>query len=70
MEDEKNVQSANENKAGCLGIGVSFFAPLLGVIIYFVQKRSVVNADAYLKWALAGFVISMLLSIIGSAAGA
>ena len=49
MQNELNTnQSEKENEAGCLGIGLF---PLIGIILYFVQKNSVNNPSAYLYGA-------------------
>lgn len=60
MEEEFNNQEPQES-AGCVGIGFSFFFPIVGIIMYFAQKKSVNNPSAYLYAALAGFVIGLLL---------
>jgi hypothetical protein len=66
MEEELQQNQANDNKAGILGIGCSVLFPLIGVIIYFVQKKSVNNPKAYLYGALTGFIIQFVLQMIAS----
>lgn len=53
-----------EKKAGCVGIGFSFLSPLFGVILYFLNKKTVSNPNAYLYAALASFILNVLLAII------
>ncbi len=68
MADETNNVPQNEvkKKAGCLGIGASFMFPLIGVIIYFINKNKVENADSYLTAAGIGFAIGIILRMIPS----
>ena len=62
MQNELNTnQSEKENEAGCLGIGFSVIFPLVGIILYFVQKNSVNNPSAYLYGALVGFIINCII---------
>jgi len=61
MEEENNINQEQEEKAGFFGIASSFLFPLLGVIIYFVQKKSVSNPSAYLYAALSGFAIGFMI---------
>lgn len=76
MEEEFNTQEPNnenfnnqdpEEAAGCVGIGFSFFFPIVGIIMYFTQKKSVYNPSAYLYAALAGFGLGILLRIFAAA---
>lgn len=60
MPEELNTQQ-QENNAGCVGIGFSVLFPIVGIILYFTQKKSVNNPSAYLFGALAGFVIGLIL---------
>lgn len=55
-------------KAGLVGMAFSFIFPLIGVILYFVNRKSVCNPNAYLKSALAGFVVGMLLRVLSMGA--
>ncbi len=55
-----------ENKAGCFGLVISFFIPLIGVILFLLKKDEVINAKSYLYAALYGFVIGIIFSIIVS----
>ena len=62
MDNELNQnQIENQNNAGCIGIGFSVLFPIIGIILYFVQKKSVTNPSAYLYAALIGFVIGLIL---------
>jgi hypothetical protein len=76
MEEEFNNQELNneefnnqepEEAAGCVGIGFSFFFPIVGIIMYFTQKKSVYNPSAYLYAALGGFGLGILLRIVTGA---
>lgn len=48
-------------KAGVVALIFSFLFPLIGIICYFVNKKEVENASAYLWAALGGFVLGMIL---------
>ena len=61
MEDNNYPQV---EKAGIIGLVFSFLIPIVGVIIYFVQKNKVVNAASYLWAALAGFVLGLILNFV------
>ncbi len=45
-------------------IGIAFQLPLPGVIMYFIQRKSVNNPSAYLYDALAGFIVGMAFYLI------
>lgn len=51
-------------KAGCVGIGFSVLFPIIGIILYFAQKKSVSNPSAYLYGALIGFTIGVLIRLM------
>ncbi len=68
-KEMKDVQEVEKN-AGCVGIGFSFLIPIIGVILYFGKKNSVLNPKAYLYAALAGFIFAVIVNIIAGAAGA
>jgi len=67
MADEKNnVSTENQvqkESAGCIGLGLSFFIPLIGIILYFTKKSEKFDASGYLYAAGAGFVIGLILRI-------
>ena len=69
MSNENEVNEFKE-QAGCLAIGISFLIPIVGVIIYFVNKGKVKNPSAYLYAALGGVAFVVIASIIRSAGGA
>lgn len=58
-----DVDTIEKEEAGCLGIGASVLFPIIGVVIYFVQKNDVKNPSAYLWGALAGMVIGLVLRL-------
>lgn len=70
MVNEINNTPQEEKNAGCFGIGCSVLFPIVGIILYFAQKKSVSNPNAYLYGALAGFVIGLILRTIAASAGA
>jgi len=70
MAEEINTPQQEEKNAGCIGIGFSVLFPLVGIILYFVQKKSVNNPSAYLYGALTGFVVGLILRAIAASAGA
>ena len=53
-----------KDNVGCIGIGIAFLLPLPGVIMYFIQRKSVNNPSAYLYAALAGFIVGMAFYLI------
>ena len=71
-KQELNEQSSQEQmgtpkeKAGALGIIASILFPLIGIIIYFVQREKVENPSAYLWGALGGVVVGFLLRAIAA----
>lgn len=56
-----------KENAGCLGIGASVLFPIIGVVIYFCQKKEVNNPEAYLWGAFAGFAIGFVMRIVSGA---
>ncbi len=69
MTEESNNHQQEEKKAGCLGIGFSVLFPFIGIILYFLEKKSVKNPNAYIYAALTGFVIGLILNAISSSEG-
>ncbi len=68
MADEKNNvstenQEVQKESAGCIGLGLSFFIPLIGIILYFTKKSEKFDASGYLYATGAGFVIGLILRI-------
>lgn len=53
-----------KGKAGIFALICSFLFPIVGVIIYFVQKDKVVDPVNYLYAAGAGFVVSLLMGML------
>lgn len=52
-----------KGKAGIFALIFSFLFPVIGVIIYFVQRDKVVDPVKYLYAAGAGFVVSLLMGL-------
>ncbi len=50
-------------KAGVVALIFSFLFPLIGIICYFVNKKEVENASAYLWAALGGFFLGIILRL-------
>ena len=50
-------------KAGVVALIFSFLFPLIGIICYFVNKKEVENASAYLWASLGGFVLGIMLRL-------
>lgn len=64
MEKTNHLQGRQVSGGGKI---IAFLFPFIGVIMYFVNKYSVTNPSAYLKFALAGFIcgtLGTLLSMI------
>ncbi|MBQ2047270.1 MAG: hypothetical protein II260_08785 [Muribaculaceae bacterium] len=65
MADKINDTNQQKKKnAGCFGIGCSVLFPIVGIFLYFIQKKSVNDPSAYLYGALIGFVGGLLLRAI------
>lgn len=52
-----------KGKAGIFALIFSFLFPVIGVIIYFVQRDKVVDYVKYLYAAGTGIVVSLLMGI-------
>lgn len=50
-----------DRNAGCLGVVCSILFPLVGIVLYFTQRKSVDNPSAYLWAALVGFILGVML---------
>lgn len=50
-------------KAGCIGIGFSFLFPIVGIIMFFVQKNQVENSSAYLVAVLIGIALNLIFRV-------
>lgn len=60
------TQSSSSNSSIGLCI-VSFLVPIVGIILYFAKKdKNRAAASTYIKWALAGFVFNLFMSILMS----
>ena len=57
-------QHQPKEKAGCWGIAGSFLIPILGLILFFVQKDKVEDSKPYLYAGIAGFVVGLVLNFI------
>ena len=55
-----------KSKAGIFALICSILFPIVGVIIYFVQKDKVADSVKYLYAAGAGFVVSLLMGLVGA----
>lgn len=54
-----------EDKPGCFIGGVCFLIPIVGLIIYFMKKKTQPNsAQTYLYWAIFGFILSFIINLI------
>lgn len=54
-------------RAGVIALIFSFIIPLVGIICYFVQKKTVENPSAYLYAALGGFILGVILRMAAAA---
>jgi len=61
---EENV---TKQKAGVFALICSFFFPIVGIIIYFVNKKNVENPSSYLWAALGGFIVGFILRMLAGA---
>lgn len=58
------MEENNQEKAGVFALICSFLFPIVGLIIYAVNRKTVSNPNAYLIAAGAGFALGMMLKII------
>lgn len=65
VEEKEN----NLEEVGFGGKLVSFLFPIIGVILYFVNKNDHKNPNDYLTWALIGFVIGVIGNLMLLASG-
>lgn len=63
VNTENQNQKVQKESAGCLGLGFSFFIPLVGIILYFTKKSEKFDASGYLYAAGAGFAVGLILRI-------
>ena len=64
----KPVQEVDDSM-GCLMGGACFIIPLMGLILYLLWKDSKPNSARFCaKWALVGFIVNLLISIVYIAA--
>ena len=54
-------------RAGVIALIFSFIIPLVGIICYFVLKKTVENPSAYLYAALGGFILGVILRMAAAA---
>lgn len=54
----------NQEKAGVFAVICSFLFPIIGFIVYFVNRKEVSNPSAYLYAAVGGMVFGMILRAI------
>lgn len=57
-------ETGEKPKAGCIAILTSFLFPVIGFIIYAVQRYKVDNPNAYLYAAFSGIIVDTLGYII------
>lgn len=60
-------ENSTEEKAGVFALICSFLFPIVGLIAYAVNRKTVSNSNAYLIAAGAGFALGMILKIVASA---
>ena len=53
------------DEPGCLMNGLCFLVPLVGIVLYFVNKEtSPKSAKSYLTWAIVGFIVDFFFYLI------
>lgn len=62
----KIIMFEKKEKAGFLALLFSFLIPIVGVIIYLVNKDKVKNDSSYLILALCGFVVFFVLPMLAN----
>ena len=53
-----------ENRAGKFALVFSALFPIVGIIIYFVQRNNVLDAGKYAKWAGIGFLVGLISNFL------
>lgn len=69
VEEKVEEKENNLEEVGFGGKLVSFLFPIIGVILYFVNKNDHKNPNDYLTWALIGFVIGVIGNLMLLASG-
>ena len=58
------AQNVDDNP-GCFMNGLCLMVPIVGLILYFVKKKTQPKcAKSYLTWAIVGFIITIILQVI------
>lgn len=66
----KNNLIMSENKPGVFALICSFLFPIVGIICFFVNRKTVKHAEYYLIAAFCSFVLSLIIrGIIASSIG-
>ena len=60
---DKEGKAVENESAGCIGLGFSFFFPIIGIILYFTKKSKKFDASGYLYAAVAGFILGFILRV-------
>lgn len=58
------MEEENKERAGVVALIFSFLFPIIGFIVYFVNRKEVSNPSAYLYAAVGGMVFGMILRAI------
>ncbi len=53
-----------ENQVSTLEKVLSFLFPIIGIILYFINKNNVKDSSEYLKWSGIGFLIGVICQLI------
>lgn len=69
VEEKVEEKENNLEEVGFGGKLVSFLFPIIGMILYFVNKNDHKNPNDYLTWALIGFVIGVIGNLMLLASG-
>ena len=65
---QEETMSDELEEVGFGGKLISFLIPIVGVILYFVNKNERKNPNDYLVWALVGFIIGLICNLMTTAA--
>lgn len=69
MSEELEKSPKTKKNASPFGIVCSVLFPIVGIVLYFSEKKKVNKPSDYLYGALAGFIVSTLIRTILNTGG-
>lgn len=66
---ENNIINSEKHEVSTLEMIVSFFFPLIGIILYLCTKDNRSNPNEYIRFACLGFILGVLLTCLSTCVG-